>query len=43
LVGHEFREHGVFFAEDIATSALLPRFQAPVKELFAKCDEADQI
>lgn len=43
LAGHEYREHGVFFAEDIATSVLLPRFQVPVKDLFAICDEADPI
>lgn len=38
LAGHEYVEHGVFHAQDIATSALLPGFQVAVPDLFAQCD-----
>ena len=41
LAGTTYREHGLFLAGDTATSLLLEGFQVSVKDLFAKCDEAD--
>jgi Uma2 family endonuclease len=42
LRGTDYREHGVYCVGDTATSALLPKFQVEVKDLFARCDEVDQ-
>jgi Uma2 family endonuclease len=42
LEGTEYREHGVYVAGDTATSVLLSGFQVELKDLFARCDEADR-
>jgi len=42
LDGNQYREHGIFHAGDVATSELLSGFQVAVKDVFAKCDEADK-
>jgi len=42
LDGAEYREHGVYVVGDTATSVLLSGFQAKLKDLFARCDEADR-
>ena len=36
-----YRESGVFFVGDTAASVALPGFAVPVKDVFAKCDEAE--
>ncbi len=41
LSGHKYREHGVFCADDTASSVLLHGFTCKVNEVFAKCDEAE--
>jgi len=42
LDGTEYREHGVDAVGDTATSVLLSGFQVTLKDLFARCDEADR-
>lgn len=41
LAGTEYREHGVFSANGIATSALFPEFAVDLSELFAKCGDPE--
>jgi Uma2 family endonuclease len=42
LEGNEYREHGIFLVGETATSVLLPKFEVEVKDVFAKCDEAEE-
>jgi Uma2 family endonuclease len=42
LEGKEYRDHGVFLAGDAATSVLLSGFHVEVKNLLARCDEAEK-
>jgi Uma2 family endonuclease len=41
LSGKQYREHGVFRADDTAGSVLLDGFACEVNDVFAKCDAAD--
>ena len=43
LEGQSYREHGVFLVGEAATSVSLPGFQVAVKDVFARCDEADAV
>ncbi len=42
LDGDAYRESGVFAVGDTAVSVALPGFAVPVKDVFAKCEEAEQ-
>lgn len=42
LEGENYREHSVFMISDTATSVLLRGFAVEVRDVFARCDEADK-
>jgi len=43
LEGNTYREHGVFPIGQTATSVLLSGFAVEVKDVFAKCDETQEV